>query len=143
MHFNWLHLTDFHQGLRDQDWLWPNMQEEFFRDLERLHAKAGPWDLILFTGDLSNRGNPQEFVRFEQEMAKLRGRLNQIAPGPEPLLLAVPGNHDLIRPAAKDPLVKLLNRWGEDPDVAEAFWNDGACGYRQVIDTAFAGYTSW
>ena len=29
-----------------QKWLWPNMQEEFFRDLARLHEKAGPWDLI-------------------------------------------------------------------------------------------------
>jgi len=143
MHFNWLHLTDFHQGMRDQDWLWPNMQEEFFRDLERLHAKTGPWDLILFTGDLSDRGNPQEYVRFEQEMGKLRRRLNEIAPGTRPLFLAVPGNHDLIRPAAKDPLVKLLNRWGEDPDVAQEFWTDGTCGYRQVIDTAFAGYTGW
>jgi hypothetical protein len=35
--FSWLHLTDLHQGMKAQDWLWPGVKEIFFQDLERLH----------------------------------------------------------------------------------------------------------
>jgi hypothetical protein len=145
MHFSWLHLTDFHCGESDQDWLWPNMREEFFRDLERVYHKTGPWDLILFTGDLTNRGTAEEFKRFDQELAKLRQRLKALAPAPgaDPVFLAVPGNHDLIRPQAREPVVKHLTSWGADGDVIEDFWTNRACEYRQVIETAFADYSRW
>ena len=63
MHLSWLHLTDFHQGMADQDWLWPNMQERFYEDLEYLHGECGPWDLVLFTGDLTQSGLAEEFAQ--------------------------------------------------------------------------------
>lgn len=143
MHFNWLHLTDFHQGMGDQDWLWPNVREEFFRDLKRLYEKSGPWDLILFTGDLSNRGDPREFERFDRELEKLRSELKKIDAACAPMLLAVPGNHDLVRPSLKNPIVKHLARWGDDADVMDEFWTAPECDYRQAIDAAFAGYQHW
>jgi hypothetical protein len=32
--FNWLHLSDLHQGLTSQDWLWTNIETAFFEDLK-------------------------------------------------------------------------------------------------------------
>jgi 3',5'-cyclic AMP phosphodiesterase CpdA len=59
--FSWLHLTDFHQGMVEQDWLLAGVMHRFFEDLDRLHDKCGPWDLVLFTGDLTQRGSPKNF----------------------------------------------------------------------------------
>lgn len=41
--FSWLHLTDLHQGMATQDWLWPNVREVFHEDLGKLHDACGPW----------------------------------------------------------------------------------------------------
>jgi hypothetical protein len=27
--------------------LWPNIREEFFRDLDKLHGTSGPWDVAV------------------------------------------------------------------------------------------------
>ena len=65
--FNWLHLTDLHRGMKEQRWLLPEVREIFFEDLKRLHDKCGPWDLVLFTGDLTQQGSEEEF----QDLNKL------------------------------------------------------------------------
>ena len=49
--FSWLHLTDFHYGLKDQGCLWPTLRQPFLRDLAELYERCGPWDAVLFTGD--------------------------------------------------------------------------------------------
>ena len=103
--FSWLHLTDFHQGMRDQDWLWPGVKEIFFEDLKRLHDKSGSWDLVLFTGDLTQRGSAEEFEKLDRLLVQLWDYFAQL--GSSPKLLAVPGNHDLVRPNAKEPAVRL------------------------------------
>jgi len=41
--FSWLHLTDFHYGLKGQGCLWPNLREPFLESLKSLHEKCGPW----------------------------------------------------------------------------------------------------
>ena len=38
----WLHLTDLHVGMDDQDWLWPNMATKFRDDLKKIYDAAGP-----------------------------------------------------------------------------------------------------
>jgi len=47
--FNWLHLTDLHLGMKEQDTLLPNIQQQFLTDIGRLQEKCGPWDVVLFT----------------------------------------------------------------------------------------------
>ncbi|MFB2891679.1 metallophosphoesterase [Aerosakkonemataceae cyanobacterium BLCC-F50] len=139
--FSWLHLTDFHQGMKDQDWLWPGVKEIFFEDLKRLHDKSGPWDLVVFTGDLTQRGSAEEFQKIEQLLIQLWNYFAQL--GSSPKLLAVPGNHDLVRPNIKDPAVKLLRRWLEEPDVQEDFWHNAESPYCQVVAKAFENYMAW
>jgi 3',5'-cyclic AMP phosphodiesterase CpdA len=50
--FSWLHLTDFHYGLKGQDCLWPTLRQPFLESLAALYERCGPWDAVLFTGDL-------------------------------------------------------------------------------------------
>ncbi|MCP4702116.1 MAG: metallophosphoesterase [Gammaproteobacteria bacterium] len=132
--FNWLHLTDFHLGMEDHACLWPGMKERFFEDLKRLGDKCGQWDLVLFTGDLTHSGEAAQFKKLDKLLSKLPGN---------PLLLAVPGNHDLERPARKDPSVRLLQEWDKHPDIQKEFWKDPNSPYRQIVTNAFKNYTDW
>ena len=59
---SWLHLTDLHRGLADEEHLWPGVENDFYEDIETLHRNCGPWDLVLFTGDLTQRGTAAEFA---------------------------------------------------------------------------------
>jgi DNA repair exonuclease SbcCD nuclease subunit len=56
--FNWLHVTDLHLGVTGSEDLGPNVEYDFFEDLEFLTSRVGSLDLVLFTGDLVQRGSP-------------------------------------------------------------------------------------
>lgn len=139
--FSLLHLTDLHQGMKELHWLWPGVREIFFADLKRLHNKSGPWDLVLFTGDLTQRGTAEEFQKLDRLMKELWDYFDKL--GSSPKLLAVPGNHDLVRPNKKEPAVRLLQQWQNQPDIQEEFWEDGESPYRQVVTKAFENYMTW
>jgi hypothetical protein len=141
--FSFLHLTDLHQGMASQAWLWPNVEEEFFRDLEKIHDASGPWDLVLFTGDLTQRGSSAEFAALDETLGRLYAHLASL--GSAPVLLAVPGNHDLVRPDANDvpPEIEALLSWNERPRVVEQFWKRADSSYRKAIAAVFANYTAW
>ncbi|MCP4697086.1 MAG: hypothetical protein GY862_09575 [Gammaproteobacteria bacterium] len=135
-YFNWLHLTDLHQGM--EEWRWPGARESFFEDLKRLHGKYGPWDLVLFSGDLTLQGSSEEFNKADGFLKRLWDFLEG-----DPVLLAVPGNHDLVRPESKDPIVRLLKMWENQPDIREEFWDDAQSPYRRTIEKAFENYSAW
>ena len=59
--FTWLHLTDLHVGMANQDWLWPTLKTLLLDDIEKLHAVTGDWDLVVFSGDLTQRGAKNEW----------------------------------------------------------------------------------
>ena len=139
--FSWIHLTDLHQGMRDQRWLCPNVKEIFFEDIKRLHDKSGPWDLVLFTGDLTQRGDATEFDALNDLLAELWVCFAQL--GSVPKLLTVPGNHDLSRPPQRTAPVRLLQQWSEQPEVQAEFWEDAESSYRQVVTDAFGNYSEW
>src|ERR1700720_2776749 len=108
----WLHLTDLHQGMTFQSCLWPNVEQQFFQDIEVLHNKCGPWDLIFWSGDLVQKGAFQEFAKFTETLSRLYRRLEIL--GSKPVLLTVPGNHDLARPDLNDPDVLRLKEWNNN-----------------------------
>ena len=74
----WLHLTDLHFGLTGQQWLWPTLKEAFFRDLELLHKRSGPWDLVLFTGDLTQSGTAEQFAALGKAFDALWARFREL-----------------------------------------------------------------
>lgn len=141
--FRWLHLSDFHQGQPQQSWLWPAVKAKFLEDLARLHKRTGPWDLILFTGDLVNRGLAEEFSQVASNIETISQRVSELNGANTPHLLAVPGNHDLARPDVKEPAVKLLVRGPEEPECIEELFSSDASQYRRVVKESFKGYLDW
>ncbi|HJP92148.1 MAG TPA: caspase family protein [Pyrinomonadaceae bacterium] len=140
--FGWLHLTDLHIGMAQQPGLWPTIKDLFYDDLELLYQKSQPWDLVVFTGDLTQRADAEEFKRLDDFLNELWDKLRTF--GSNPSLVAVPGNHDLTRPNAKSAAVKVLgNSWAVDSDVRDEFWTDPNSDYRKTITAAFQNYSDW
>ena len=140
--FRWLHLTDLHWGQTGQRPSWPEIRKRFFEDLARLHKKTGPWHAVLFTGDLVQKGDPDEFAQLDSEVFgplwKCFERL-----GSNPILLTVPGNHDLKRPKRKNPTIDwLLEPQGYQKKVGE-FWTNKRNPYRRAVHNTFKAYEAW
>jgi len=138
---NWLHLTDLHVGMREQGHLWPGIKDNFRTDLKKLHSKSGPWDLVIFTGDLTQQASVEQFVQLDEFLDELWGWFNEL--GSKPSLVAVPGNHDLVRPRPNDPSVVVLTRWEDNGKVHDEFWSDANSPYRAVVNVAFENYMRW
>ncbi len=139
--FTWLHLTDLHCGMKEQEHLWPNIRDKFFDDLKKMHDRTGQWDAVLFTGDLVQRGAADEFDKLNKLLDKLWEHFEKL--GSNPILLAVPGNHDLVRPDPKSSAMRLLTKWQLNPEIHEEFWEDPKSEYRKIIEEAFANYSAW
>jgi len=143
--YRWLHLTDLHFGARGQA-VWVQMVDDFEHSLEVwLKKLGGPIDLVLVTGDLTNRGSKAEFDGVSAFFDRI---LKQIADqqGHAPLLVAVPGNHDLVRPkeddlldfAAFDLYVKVGELQGQR--LHERLWTSKNPGR---VAELFAEYSRW
>lgn len=143
--FSWLHLTDFHYGLKQQGHLWPTLRQPFLDSLAALHSQCGPWNALLFTGDLVQAGKSDEFARMQAEVLEpLWQKLQELGSG-DAVLLAVPGNHDLFRPNPfdDDPAAERLLEKGGFERIEEKFWDQPGGSYRRVIHNAFAAYNEW
>jgi tetratricopeptide (TPR) repeat protein len=148
--FGILHLTDLHYGLASQELLFPNVRRIFFDDLKQLHRQCGPWDLVLFSGDLVQRGDSDEFLQLEKLLEELWRHFRQLngAGVREPVLLAVPGNHDLQRlPAASAELRVLKALASGSDDNPEEVWDglieEPLSPYRKLVVQAFTNYSAW
>jgi hypothetical protein len=121
---------------------WPNVEQEFFNDIEFLVREAGGLDLVLFTGDLTQRAKPEEFERVSELLEKLWAKFRQLAC--EPQFLAVPGNHDLVRPvdSCSPALLTLLHLWEKD-EVQRPFWDNADSPQRELVAQAFNNYVQW
>jgi len=145
-HFNWLHITDLHYGQPDQEYLWSNVREAFFEDLRKLHERTGPWNAVFFTGDLVFSGEQTEYDKLESEvLTRIWDELRQLGSG-DAILLAVPGNHDLIRPnnnSQPDAALRQLLRDGGFDEIAKEFWKEPNGEYSSVVQNAFQTYKRW
>lgn len=143
--FSWLHLTDFHYGLKGQDCLWPTLREPFLDSLAALHERCGPWDAVLFTGDLVQSGESAQFEKMQADVLDpLWEKLRELGSG-DAVLLAVPGNHDLYRPnpLEDNPALDVLLEKDGFQRIEAKFWDLPAGGYRRVVNDAFAAYSQW
>lgn len=138
---SWLWLTDLHFGQKGQSWLWPNYRDDFLRDLTWIHPLCGPWDAIVFTGDLVFSGRPEEFTALTPHLTHVLERITDLQ-GYAPTFLSVPGNHDLSRPSKSSTMV-ALGHWWDHADVRDEFWENPASEYRQVISEAHSSYSHW
>jgi hypothetical protein len=139
----WLSIADLHIGSSGAATLWPQVEDELRRDLERVHKYAGPFDLVLCAGDLVQTGSRDEFDALTEKLDALFGYLREL--GSTPALLVVPGNHDLTRPDERSAVVRPLLHWSHEPELrANLFWHETqGKPFRDVIDAAFAEFTRW
>lgn len=138
----WIHFSDLHLGSRAQKPLWPNVREALFADLERLHERSGPWQLVFFTGDLAQSGDPKEFLEVDALLGRIWQRLEELG-SPGALLLPIPGNHDLQRPPRTRAALRLLALPGGWEAVQEEFWEDPDSEYRRLVVESLANYETW
>ena len=83
--FSWLHLTDFHYGLKGQGCLWPSLREPFLDSLADLHERCGRWHAVLFTGDLVQSGESAQFEKMQAEVLDpLWQTLDELGSGTDP-----------------------------------------------------------
>ena len=137
---SWLHLSDLHMGQQSQ-WLWNNFKKYFLEDLRRIAEESAPIDLVLFSGDMTQRGSKAQFDALTHELQDIWELLDKL--GQHPSMFTVPGNHDLERPAANDARMKMLTRWDDDPEVVKEFWSDENNQYIQLVRAAFSNYVQW
>jgi calcineurin-like phosphoesterase family protein len=139
----WLHLSDLHLGCRGED-LWWQVQEVLGKSVREMAQRLGPPDLLLLSGDLTNTGDPKEFKRVDRLLEALLGWLDA-----DPLIVAVPGNHDLQRPQGMAELpYRVLEKFaqgGDDADVQlveETIWGEKKKD-ASFIEPLFKGYQAW
>ncbi len=141
----WLHLSDLHMGAPGRSQWW-QVHQEFKKSILQDVADKGHPDVIFITGDLTNRGAKKEFELLDQFLNELRDWLrpqNQA----EPLIIPVPGNHDLVRPqgmaSTRFDFLKKFNMGREDPSIAillDTLWNKKKA---QLFKPLFKNYQEW
>ncbi|WP_298932013.1 metallophosphoesterase [uncultured Ramlibacter sp.] len=139
--FRWLHISDFHVGMTNHGWLWPTLKTKIFEDLEKIQSRAGPWDAVIFSGDLTQKAVPEEFDRLTQALQELWRKFDSL--GFKPTLFAIPGNHDLTRPLPLEPEIMLLGQWWQNRTIHPEIFENPKSRYRLAIQKAFRNYENW
>lgn len=137
-----LHITDVHLREKMERGLWDDLVALFLDDLKIVEGALGqPIDVVAFTGDAAFSGQPEEFGLFDEFLNVLYDGAWGGREAPlRPPLVAVPGNHDLVRPGEEhDTQLVGLERWSENPKVEAQYWRDG----NGVIKDAFENYVQW
>jgi tetratricopeptide (TPR) repeat protein len=127
--------------MANQGWLWPTLKHSFFSDLEERLPALGGCDVVLFSGDLTQKGTRQDFDRLDEIVGELWDRLRKV--GFNPGLACVPGNHDLQRPSNSAPTTIALETWWSGTTVRDVFWDEAGTLYREAVQASFEEYTSW
>jgi hypothetical protein len=120
---------------------WPNIEKMFFEDLTKLTKQCGPWDMIIFSGDLVQRGDRREFIQLDATLKRLYEHLNAL--GSDPVLVAVPGNHDLKRSPLVSAEVSRLQEYWDESSVRNEFWSVDRSPLRLFTRKVFSAYTRW
>ena len=139
----WLSIADLHAGTPGTQTLWPAAEDELRRDLERVHKHAGPFDFVLAAGDLVQNGTRAELDLLTERLDGLFRHLEGL--GSRPVLVVVPGNHDLQHPDPRSPAVRPLLHWSHDPELrGSLFWHEAnGQPYRDVVGGAFDELSRW
>jgi Calcineurin-like phosphoesterase len=97
--------------------------------------------MVLFSGDLTQSGLPEQFAQLTEILEQIRTHLLRFQR--DPVFLCVPGNHDLVRPSPSSSVVKAMRQWQKQSDVRGLFWSSESNEYRQTVENCFANYRSW
>jgi hypothetical protein len=138
-------LGDLHLGASDSPTNWQHILGQFRSDLqivEEIILRGGRWDLVALVGDLIGEGKSEQFAAINA-MLDERWRYWREKKGSEPCLVAVPGNHDLVRPSdSSDARILALDRLYNEPELQKRVFSKGT-DYRELIDASFAKFSAW
>ncbi len=138
-----LHVSDLHIGKEQSadGWRVERVMGEAWAQNLREIAADGPIDLVCFTGDLAQKGHPNEYA----DARKVIDAVLHSVGCPRERFFCVPGNHDIDRNIASDAWKKLrevqwhdpqgLSRWmagGHPPFGCEPEWRDGIVHRQQA-----------
>lgn len=136
--FSWLHISDFHAGMEGSNNKWGQIREKFFYDIERHIQKSSGIDLVVFSGDLTQRGEKEEYDFVLSELKALWNKFRELSQNPA--LFLVPGNHDLTRPKNGSPILLAIANWGQD-GVEEQIMRTPDSLYLEELRKCFSGYS--
>ncbi|MGN6152618.1 MAG: metallophosphoesterase family protein, partial [Lysobacteraceae bacterium] len=140
--FTWLHLSDLHVGQHGQTRLFPRFQSNLASDLEALSRRVErPFDLVIFSGDLVQKGLAEEFAQFDEILTRILGEIERFQDRPQ--IITVPGNHDLVRPDSLNPMSIAVKQYWSNEVLREALWDKRGENYRDFICDNFANYNKW
>jgi predicted phosphohydrolase len=132
----WLHLSDLHHGQAGEGGRWPSYRDVVLADMKEWSREHGPPDLILFTGDLSYSGKPEEFELVTRTLNEIRA-----AVGGDPIVVPVPGNHDLVWPRVPH---GTFRHYLDDETLRQGFLKDPPDeDALQFLRKRFAAYLEW
>ncbi len=140
----WLHLSDIHIGCAGRAPWWQTL-EDLHNSIERMLPIAGAPDLLLLSGDMVFKGDVDEFDELDQFLAGVLARLKQLGVEREPIIIPVPGNHDLARPQDDDAYrYTILDHYEDDAPkpqrLKKQLWRDRNAS---LIEPLFANYRAW
>ncbi|MBA1361479.1 metallophosphoesterase family protein [Burkholderia gladioli] len=135
---SWLHISDLHAGQKSHEWLWPSLRTQLYDDFARLNERMRGWDLIIFSGDLTQSGSKEDFGILSDILAGMWEHFGTL--GLRPKIFVTPGNHDLVRPGKGDPIVAALKSYWSNDDVRNEFWNSENTAYKNFVDNVFSNY---
>ncbi len=105
-----------------------------------MSTQIGKIDLVCFTGDAAQSGLATEYLDLNQHVESITRMF------PEAAWLAVPGNHDLVRPSSgseSSNAAEALERYATEGIVRDRLWGKGSEGRRKAISPSFSNYIEW
>lgn len=140
-YITWLHITDLHAGMNNQDWLWPTLKTSFYEDLTTLRDVVGPIDLVIFSGDLTQTGGRDDYDRLDGILTELWAHFGKLNCSPS--LIAIPGNHDVKWPDKLGSAHQVLKQWWSIPTVHAEFFANADNEYRAAVCALLSEFTAW
>lgn len=135
--------SDLHVGCRPTGLWWQVLSD--FNDSIRDQFRQ-PIDMILVTGDLTFSAPPEQFALFDDFLSTLLCWLRDCGQKNDPLIIPVPGNHDVCRPADTQlRQYRFLDNFWMNPDHADIaifrreLWQD----HTRPLAPLFSTYSAW
>jgi len=134
-----MHISDFHVGMAGASNLWVQVKERLHQDVRRHIEEVGNIDLVVFSGDITQKSAAEEFEAAFSELVELWEVFESA--GCCPKLFIVPGNHDLNRVKAEgSALLSALDAWRKRASNAVSLLGKAEHSYRKETFEQFSEY---
>lgn len=149
----WMQLTDLHVGQPKEGGRVGGVERALLLDIEAMIVGENrPVDVVFFTGDIAFKGGVDEYVRATSILGRVLTRVQECNAKARkvavdhadavPLLVPVPGNHDLERPRSGDDAAVLRAAFAGRTGASKPLWT-GQTGALGIVTRCFHAYSEW